>query len=128
MSEFFDLPLEEHGIILRRIAPLETATNVPRLVIHHSPEGYEWGYGGSGPAELALNILEYLLRREGYQGETIRCFEGHCFRLAWSLHQDFKRDLIADCDRSEAHIPLETAQNWLETYRLAAEPLRGPEP
>lgn len=23
----------------------------------HSPDGFEWGYGGSGPAELALAIL-----------------------------------------------------------------------
>ena len=23
----------------------------------HSPTGFEWGYGGRGPAELALNIL-----------------------------------------------------------------------
>jgi len=24
-------------------------TNVPRRIINHSPDGYEWGYGGSGP-------------------------------------------------------------------------------
>ena len=24
---------------------------------NHSPTGYEWGYGGSGPAQLALAIL-----------------------------------------------------------------------
>ena len=26
-------------------------------VVNHSPDGYEWGYGGSGPAQLALAIL-----------------------------------------------------------------------
>lgn len=25
--------------------------------VWHSPKGFEWGYGGSGPADLALNIL-----------------------------------------------------------------------
>ena len=25
--------------------------------VWHSPIGFEWGYGGSGPADLALNIL-----------------------------------------------------------------------
>jgi hypothetical protein len=25
--------------------------------IRHSPDGFNWGYGGSGPADLALNIL-----------------------------------------------------------------------
>lgn len=30
----------------------------PRLdVRNHSPDGFEWGYGGSGPAQLALAIL-----------------------------------------------------------------------
>ena len=30
----------------------------PRLDLrNHSPTGYEWGYGGSGPAQLALALL-----------------------------------------------------------------------
>src|SRR4051812_2099889 len=30
----------------------------PRLDLrNHSPNGFEWGYGGSGPAQLALVIL-----------------------------------------------------------------------
>lgn len=30
----------------------------PRWGLHnHSPDGFEWGYGGSGPAQLALAIL-----------------------------------------------------------------------
>ncbi|MGA9451864.1 MAG: DUF6166 domain-containing protein [Verrucomicrobiia bacterium] len=30
----------------------------PRLDLYnHSPTGFEWGYGGSGPAQLALAIL-----------------------------------------------------------------------
>jgi len=32
-----------------------------RHVVRHSPTGFEWGYGGSGPADLALSILaDYL--------------------------------------------------------------------
>jgi len=26
-------------------------------IVNHSPDGFEWGYGGSGPAQLALAIL-----------------------------------------------------------------------
>lgn len=26
-------------------------------VFNHSPSGFSWGYGGSGPAQLALAIL-----------------------------------------------------------------------
>ena len=30
----------------------------PRLALwNHSPTGFEWGYGGSGPAQLALAVL-----------------------------------------------------------------------
>lgn len=25
--------------------------------LRHSPDGHEWGYGGSGPAQLALDLL-----------------------------------------------------------------------
>lgn len=31
--------------------------NVPHAIVRHSPAGFEWGYGGSGPADAALNIL-----------------------------------------------------------------------
>jgi hypothetical protein len=122
-----DLPIEQHGIVLRR-SDQQTSTNVPHLVTHHSPTGYEWGFGGSGPADLALNILEWHLRREGYHGETVPCYEGRCFRLAWDLHQAFKRDVIAVCDREDAHISLETVTNWLATYRLATAPLQRSRP
>ena len=35
------------------------ATSLPlRLdLAEHSPDGFEWGYGGSGPAQLALALL-----------------------------------------------------------------------
>lgn len=52
----------------------------PRLdVRNHSPTGFEWGYGGSGPAQLALAIL---------------C--KHCGKdRAQDLYQHFKREVIA---------------------------------
>ena len=33
-------------------------------IIRHSPTGMEWGYGGSGPGDLALSILTDLLGAE----------------------------------------------------------------
>lgn len=46
----------------------------------HSPSGFNWGYGGSGPAELALMILIDL---------------GLTDQQAWDLHQPFKSAVIA---------------------------------
>lgn len=49
-------------------------------VRNHSPGGFEWGYGGSGPSQLALAIL-----LEEVDEET-----------AVRLYQDFKWVVIAN--------------------------------
>lgn len=37
-------------------------------VNNHSPDGFNWGYGGSGPAQLALAIMLKLTgKADGYQ-------------------------------------------------------------
>src|SRR3990170_8477957 len=45
----------------------------------HSPSGFNWGYEGSGPAQLALAILLLVTNND----------------IAARLHQDFKREVIA---------------------------------
>jgi len=45
----------------------------------HSPDGFNWGYHGSGPAQLALAILLELFSRE----------------FAIDHYQQFKRDVIS---------------------------------
>ena len=44
-------------IVCRREAGVVRVEGVTHRWVWHSPAGFEWGYGGSGPAELALNIL-----------------------------------------------------------------------
>jgi len=51
-----------------------------QAVHNHSPDGFMWGYGGSGPAQLALAIL-----LEVYQDP----------KLALSRYQKFKWEFIA---------------------------------
>ena len=73
------MPMHTNGIILRRHAneegTFDTAshiqTNVPWTVIRHSPDGFNWGYNGSGPADLALNILQATLMMMEYVGFII---------------------------------------------------------
>lgn len=36
-------------------------------VRNHSPDGFNWGYGGSGPAQLALAILLHFMPEEDAQ-------------------------------------------------------------
>lgn len=97
MNDFHDLVSDEpitEGAFFRRF-PDGIETNIPHLVTHHSPSGYEWGYGGSGPADLALNVLESALIAMGHEGDRVECWRGDCFSLAWRLHQKFKREFIA---------------------------------
>ena len=59
----------------------------PRLDLwNHSPTGFEWGYGGSGPAQLALALLADHL---GNDDEAVR------------LHQEFKAVVIAGLPRGQ---------------------------
>ncbi len=52
----------------------------PRLDLwDHSPTGFEWGYGGSGPAQLALALLADAL---GDDEQAVR------------LHQAFKWEVV----------------------------------
>ncbi len=99
-----DKPIEDHGVILRRF-PDGVETNVPHLCVSHSPSGYEWGYGGSGPADLALNICEYVLMKIGCKDEQQELFDGACFRLSWLIHQEFKWRIISPCPREGGVIP-----------------------
>lgn len=91
-------------------------TNVPQLVTHHSPTGFEWGYGGSGPADLALNILEFVLRDSEYDGPKMKTWDGkECFAASWFMHQTFKREIIANIPRDGSHkMTFLYVMNWID--------------
>lgn len=116
----------DSGIILLRIDD-KVHTNIRHLVVHHSPDGYEFGYAGSGPADLALNICEILLNRLGYHGERVKCFEEDCWDLAWKLHQDFKFQFLVKCSHDHYVLPYETAKAWVETRMDKQAPVMGNE-
>jgi len=106
-------------VFVRGISGLLSAnsifTNVPHLVVHHSPDGFQFGYGGSGPADLALNILEYTLASMGHTGENTNCYSGKCFLLAWKLHQKFKWEMIATMHSAANSISYTDVVKWIES-------------
>lgn len=115
MSEFHDLVSDEpitDGVFLRRY-PDGVESNVPHRVAHHSPSGYEWGYGGSGPADLALNIIEAALVAMGHNGRRVDCWRGDCFRLSWALHQNFKRKFLEGLPRDGGVIYWPALHTWI---------------
>lgn len=69
-----------------------------RHVMRHSPTGFEWGYGGSGPADLALSICVDLLEGDVpplvYQDVKWRLLE-KMPKAGGELHEDEVREAIA---------------------------------
>ena len=63
----------------------------------HSPDGFEMGYEGSGPADLALAILvDYFGERPPQDGyKNLRFSQWTVKSKAWRLHQPFKRAFVA---------------------------------
>jgi len=55
--------------------------------VRHSPDGFQWGYGGSGPADLALNMLIDFLSLGNDFEQAVKSAE--------SLYQSFKDKVIA---------------------------------
>lgn len=93
-------PYDGGDIVLRRGPGGEVITNVPRRLVKHSPSGYEWGYGGSGPADLALNILLLFVNED----------------IAQALYQMFKWDFIAPMPAEGGVIKRDDIIRWLTKY------------
>lgn len=90
-------------------------TNVPRVAVHHSPTGQEWGYSGSGPADLALDICAhaYPLGCDGEEG--VRLYRGSCSCTAYDLHELLKTDIISRIPRDGGEVSGRELCRWLVT-------------
>jgi len=66
-------------------------------VWNHSPDNFNWGYSGSGPAQLALAILLEFTD----QVTVIR------------LYQEFKSDVIAGL-KGNFELPTEVVERWIK--------------
>lgn len=93
--------IKDHGDIKAWRDNNGAQTNVPHLILHHSPTGFEWGYGGSGPADFALNILYLFTDKE----------------TAWNLHQQFKWEFIARMPYEGGEIKAETIREWIKSAK-----------
>lgn len=110
--------LEEVGLICERRSDGRLAANIPQAFKWHSPTGFECGYGGSGPADLALNVLAFLvpLGKDGAEGWKI--WDGQMVSAtAGLLHQDFKDDFIARMPKNGGSVPISAIRAWLDLKR-----------
>lgn len=127
--------LSRFGLLVERLPDGTLRANVAH-VRHHSPTGFECGYRGSGPADLALSVLHALLpplapedENRQYElpsaeleaalddparwSETLGPDRVRVSCLAYSLHQEFKEEFIATMPREGGHIPIEVIQSWI---------------
>jgi len=65
---------------------------------NHSPGGFEWGYSGSGPSQLALALL---LDATGDK------------ELALTYYQEFKQHFVADWRKDYWAIEASAIRTWL---------------
>lgn len=64
----------------------------------HSPDGFNWGYGGSGPAQLALAILADFTKDDG---------------VALKLYQRYKWAVVARLPHATWCIDGEEIEGWI---------------
>jgi len=93
-----------NGDIVCKRMPYGPQVNIPHRIVKHSPDGFEWGYGGSGPAELALNILAAYIGQEKAEEN--------------GLYQEFKWDFIAPMPHRGGTIKREDVAIWLAKHGI----------
>lgn len=76
------------GIVVEYLDETGRRHPLPHLV-RHSPTGFEWGYGGSGPADLARSLVGHLLG---------------CSDPDPAVYQEVKWDVVAKLPWAEWHL------------------------
>jgi hypothetical protein len=95
-QEFVATTIGEH----QRVVTFGGVALNPRWDLrNHSPDGFNWGYGGSGPAQLALAIVAAVLGDDA---------------LALELYQSYKHHLIAGISVDNWRLPASEVLAWCE--------------
>lgn len=90
-------PGAEFDVRLWRDRDGNALANIPQSLVYHSPTGFEWSYAGSGPADLALNILHLVVRPPE----------------AWKMHQDFKCEFLVNMPKAGGTIKMRDVKGWI---------------
>jgi len=89
-------------------------------VVWHSPDGFEVGYPGSGPADLALSMVADAVG-EKQTREQAKHFDPSSCPRAVRAHQEFKQEFIALLDRNAAwEIEASKVLAWVEASEALA--------
>jgi hypothetical protein len=78
-------------------------------LVKHSPDGFQWGYSGSGPLDLALNILY-----DFYNRYYSFMFDSALQEFAQKHYKRFTEDFVSKWE-NKWEITNEQIQEWLIT-------------
>lgn len=92
----------------RRIEEITPAMS--QKLVNHSPTGFQWGYSGSGPAQLALALL-----LDATQDS----------KLALRYHQEFKDEIVAGW-KERWEISQDRILDWLRAKITGTQTKRLP--
>lgn len=83
-----------------------------RHYVRHSPDGFEWGYGGSGPAELARCLLidALDLHDVAASGKSIDRY------VPPAMYQDFKAQMLSGHQLDELRISRLRVTLWVRDW------------
>lgn len=105
--------MQDKDIVLDRDDDGVVYAGLPRTVRHYGAETFDWGYVGPATAELALNILNWVLP-PGVDGEAaIACEDGQCSAVAWRLHRSFMADFLVRMPYSGGCLPTSEIRRWV---------------
>ncbi len=111
-------PRRDKDIVLDRDDDGAIYACLPRSVRHYSLE-MDWGYIGPASAELALNILNWILP-PGIDGDApIRCEDGECSAVAWRLHRSFLAEFLVRVPHPGGCLHESDIRRWVSQHGTA---------
>jgi hypothetical protein len=70
-----------------------------QALVNHSPDGFSWGYGGSGPAQFALALILRFTDSE---------------QKALKYYQKFKSDVVARLYQDDFEMEESVVTDWIK--------------
>ena len=84
---------------------------------HHASSGFEWGYEGSGPADLALSSLAEFAPSADAEDRVMLADGAHCSRFAWKHHLAFRAEFVAALPQTGGVIRAANVHAWIAARR-----------
>jgi len=113
--------LADDNLVLVKHDTSEFWTNLQLYLdeVNHSPTGFEWGYYGSGPSQLAYAILR------SYYFFVAKYDIPDAIRKAKAHYMCFKQDFVAKWHGEEWELTSDQITFWLGTQKEVEKEMEG---